>query len=579
MRADYLNFKSANCKNCYKCLRECPVKAITVIDDRAKINSDLCILCGHCSNVCRYNAKEVVRSADAVRALIKGKKPVCASVAPAFAASFTPDFAAFSAALKKLGFARVEETARGAALVTENYRELLREGKYKNLIASACPAIVRLIQIYYPDALPYLAPVLSPMAAHAKILREEHSKDEAIVFIGPCIAKKREADECGMIDEALTFEELKEMFFDAGITFDESPSKVPLPPDFSLLTQKAKYYPINRGIIKSFSSFPDGYEYISVDGVRRAEEVLSNINSLSGMFIEMHACEFSCINGPCALKKESGGFIKATETIRGYARSGIASVKGAEERTGDLRPKITAKYPRISDVRVIPPEYEIKKILEATGKFTPEDELNCGACGYNTCRDKAIAVYNNMAQLSMCVPYMRERAEGLSYDIIQNSPNGILAVDDKFCITEINEKAVQLLGMPSRAAVRGEELGRFYNPTDFYLAMYENEQLSNKKLQIEKTGAWVEMTIRRVSGQNLLFCIMKDITQDEDYRRKLSDIKAGTIATADEVIKKQMRVVQEIASLLGETAAETKIALVRLRDTIGKDEVPDERKN
>lgn len=603
---EYLNFKQANCKNCYKCLRECPVKAITVINDRARIRDELCVLCGHCTGVCAFNAKEVVNDTAAVKKLLAGKKKVIASVAPAFAASFVPDFAAFKAGLLRLGFADAFETAGGAREVTDRYLQCLRSGKYRNLIASACPSIVRLIRLYYPDALPYLAPVVSPMVAHGKLLRARYP-DAKIVFIGPCIAKKREADESGEIDAALTFEEVNAMFVEGHIDIageaeaaatacaavenncgtapksveendsrtapksvgenDSRTAQKSVEETDSRTAQKnaARYYPINRGIIKSFDSYCDGYEYISVDGLARAKEVLGNIDTLSGMFIEMHACEFSCINGPCALHKQKGGFIKATETVRAYAKTGDEAMPPVSDTD------LSYTYKKIEDKRRMPTEEEIRKILEATGKFTPEDELNCGACGYNTCREKAIAVYNGMAEISMCVPYMRERAEGLSYDIIQNSPNGILALDSELCVTEVNEQAAQMLGA-SKATVKGEPIEKYCNPADFYAALYDNEFFTDKKVQLDRSGKWVEMTIRKVRNQNLLFCIMKDITKDVDYSTRIGKIKEETVAAADAVVKKQMRVVQEIASLLGETTAETKIALLKLRDTIATEE-------
>ena len=216
---------------------------------------------------------------------------------------------------------------------------------------------------------------------------------------------------------------------------------------------------------------------------------------------------------------------------------------------------------------ITPPDYEIRAILEATGKYKPEDELNCGACGYPTCRDKAIAVYNGMAEIDMCVPYMREKAESLSFDIIQNSPNGILAVDESFRITDINEEAARLLSIP-RNGCKGELLERYFNPTDFYIVASDGKAVDDKKIKLEKSGAWVEMSIRKVSGQNLLFCIMKDITEETEDKSRLDKLKEDTYRTTDEVIGKQMRVVQEIASLLGETAAETKIALLKLKETL-----------
>ncbi len=550
----YLNFNSSNCRNCYKCLRECPVKAISVLDDKAQINEELCILCGHCVGSCRFNAKVVASDIAKVRDLISRKK-VYVSLAPSFISSFdVKGFAAMEKALKALGFESVEETAIGAAAVTDEYKKLLEGGKYRNLIASACPATVRLISQYYPDALPFLAPVDSPMVAHARQLKKAY-KNCAVVFVGPCLAKKREAAESGIIDAVLTFEELEAMLAEAKITPDPS-----LEDDKDAL--RARYYPINRGIIKSFDGFVDGYEYLSVDGVNRSRNVLENITTLEGMFIEMHACEFSCINGPCALTPKRGGLFKATEQVREYTRGGL-SEKARPIRSGDY----SHKYERIPMRLITPPDYEIRAILEATGKYKPEDELNCGACGYPTCRDKAIAVYNGMAEIDMCVPYMREKAESLSFDIIQNSPNGILAVDESFRITDINEEAARLLSIP-RNGCKGELLERYFNPTDFYIVASDGKAVDDKKIKLEKSGAWVEMSIRKVSGQNLLFCIMKDITEETEDKSRLDKLKEDTYRTTDEVIGKQMRVVQEIASLLGETAAETKIALLKLKETL-----------
>lgn len=559
----YLNFNSQNCRNCYKCLRECPVKAISVMDDKAQIVEDLCILCGHCANVCRFNAKEVVSDREKVYRLLASGKPTYVSLAPSFISSFAvKGFSAMEDALKKIGFAFVEETAVGAAAVTAQYKKLLDSGKYKNLIASACPAIVRLITQYYPAALPFLAPVDSPMVAHARQLRRSFGKDINVVFIGPCLAKKREAAQSGVIDAVLTFDELDAILTEKGITADGERED-----DADSL--RARYYPINRGIIKSFDGFTDGYEYISVDGVARGKQVLSNIDTLSGMFIEMHACEFSCINGPCVRSECKGGFIKATEQVRSFTKKGLKAETHAL-RDGDF----SHPYERVPMKLITPPEYEIRRILEATGKYKPEDELDCGACGYPTCRDKAIAVYNNMAEIDVCVPYMRERAESLSFDIIQNSPNGILSVDDNFRITDLNAKAAQLLDIP-RTGFKGELLERYFNPTDFYIVANDGAPIDNKRLFLEKTGAWVEMSIRKVQGQNVIFCIMKDITAATQDKARLDKLKEETFFTTDDVIGKQMRVVQEIASLLGETAAETKIALLKLKNALNEEKTED----
>ena len=170
---NFLDFKTARCKDCYKCLRECPVKAIKVENHQAKIIESRCILCGVCTLVCPQNAKKVHSEADKIKELLSSGKKVIASVAPSFVSSFgVQDFNIFKIALVKLGFSDAEETAVGAKAVTEEYKKMLLSGKYKNLVTSSCPAVNRMIQLYYPDALPFLAPCDTPMRAHAKIIKK-----------------------------------------------------------------------------------------------------------------------------------------------------------------------------------------------------------------------------------------------------------------------------------------------------------------------------------------------------------------------------------------------------------------------
>ena len=274
----YLEFRNARCKDCYKCLRECPVKAIDVKGHQAEIIEDRCILCGHCTLACPQNAKIVHSELEEVKQMLAGTDKVIASVAPSFISSFgLTDFGVMKLALAKLGFADAEETAVGAQAVTKEYARLLKTGEFTNFITSACPAACRMIQEYYPKALKYLAPVDSPMVAHAKIIKKQHP-DARIVFIGPCIAKKREADECHLIDHVLTFEDVVALFDERNIKLDEitnlSLNKKNGTPNL------AKEYPIPQGIINSFPVLPEGYEYIAVDGPkkcvyrrRRPEEV------------------------------------------------------------------------------------------------------------------------------------------------------------------------------------------------------------------------------------------------------------------------------------------------------------------
>jgi PAS domain S-box-containing protein len=489
---------------------------------------------------------------------------VVASVAPSFAASFgIKDFTVMKIALGKLGFFDAQETAVGARAVTSEYKRLLEGKKFKNFITSACPAVNYMIQMYYPKALPYLAPVDSPMIAHAKIIKGERD-DVKVVFIGPCIAKKKEAAENGIIDCVLTFEDIRAMFNERNIVLEDI-ARVSI----GLRTEgcgNAKYYPISRGIIKSFDECPSGYEYVAVDGNAKCCEVLDNIESLSGMFLELSCCEYSCVNGPCALEIK-GGAVKANGNIREYV-----AMEGLKERvkTGASVVNLERVYRRLHADGSAPSERDLREILEKTGKKTKDDELNCGACGYNTCREKAWAVFNGYAATEMCLPYMRERAESMSYEIIQNSPNGIILLDEEFKITEINNKAVEMLGTDGRFELKGRAVFEFLDPTDFVVAANEGVNIYNKKMYIDKTEKYAELTVVILKSQKLLFGVMKDITDETQSANRLNALKLETLTTTDGVIKKQMRVAQEIASLLGETTAETKLALLKLKRTISE---------
>ena len=561
----YLDFKDARCKDCYKCLRECPVKAIKVVDHHAKIIESRCILCGHCTEVCPQNAKSVHTERQEVEKLLKTGKAV-ASVAPSFVSSFDlQDFNVMKLALGRLGFADAEETSIGAREVTAQYKKLLEEGTFKNFITSCCPAVNTMIELYYPKALAYLAPVDTPMIAHAKMIRKKRP-DAKVVFIGPCIAKKREAHESGVVDGVLTFEDLAAMFEDKGIVLSEI-AHIPSKPAGGV--NRAKYYPISRGIIKSFENYIDGYEFVAVDGAEKCKEVLENIESLSGMFIEMNSCDSACVNGPCSLALKAGA-LKANADIRKYVSRDLAENGSAPyEEAKDI--DFTCVHERKRTEDFIPTDRQIAEILAKTGKTRPEDMLNCGACGYNTCYEKAWAVANGYANIDMCVPYMRERAESMSYEIIQTSPNGIVLLDTDLNILEINGKAKELLGIKERD-VKGKGIFHYFNPTEFVLAQNDNKSVHNKKVYIEKTGSYIELTIIVMKDNKGTYAVMKDITQETKSEEQLDKVKLETLATTDEVIKKQMRVAQEIASLLGETTAETKVALLKLKKTLQGEE-------
>lgn len=556
----YLDFKEAKCKNCYKCLKECPVKAIKIEDNQAVILEDRCILCGRCTLICPQDAKKVHNELEDIKELLKNNK-VIASVAPSFVSNFNlKHFETINEALKKIGFAFAEETARGAKVVSDKYEEILQTKTYKNFITSCCPAINKMISLYYPNALKYLAPVDSPVIAHAKLLKQEYP-DHKIVFIGPCIAKKRECRESGLIDGVLTFEELLDIFSEQNIDLIE------IEKDIEVTWNKARFFPISRGIIKSFKELKDGYEYIAVDGVDRCKEVLEEIDNLENVFLELNACPASCVNGPCSVSSSSTS-ITANAKVRKYVSNNSKIAKNESE---NLNVDITHDYNQDKLIEKQPTEEEIKEVLAKIGKTKPEDELNCGACGYNTCREKAWAVINGYASIDLCIPYMRERAENMSDEIIKNSPHGIIVMDKDLKVIDINARAKTLLGIKS-IKVKEDCALDYIEDKRFATALTKYKNSHINQIKIDKTESYIEVSITYVQEHGITFAIMKDITERVGYNDKLDKVKYETLAITDDVIKKQMRVAQEIASLLGETTAETKVALVNLKKALSKEE-------
>ncbi len=566
---EFLELKLSRCKDCYKCLRECSIKAISMKWHQARIIPEKCILCGKCAQVCPQNAKIIRDDKGKLLDLLKQDTPVIASLAPAFVSSFSVfDFEKMRAALKMIGFTDAEETAVGANAVTREYASLMESGKFKNLITSACPALCKLIQIYFPDSLKYLAPVDSPMVAHAKMIKRDNPEAK-VVFIGPCIAKKREGEESGVVDVVITFEELNELLNSNNIDLNSiEVEQKPLSND--MRANRAKLYPINRGIIKSFNVPVGGYEHICIDGYKRCVDVLENLNSLSNVFLEMNICEYSCVNGPCSLKIDGGAF-KANTNVRSYAEKDLDTLPKEEDNAPIKDLDIAHQYPSLEFEMTPPSNSQIEKILRNTGKYSPEDELNCGTCGYDTCRKKAEALYHGFTEIDVCLPFMRKKAESMSYEIIHNSPNGIITVDKDMKIIDINKKALSLLGL-STQDYKGRFAYTLFDTTEFLMAINDNTTIVSEKKHIPATGAIVSMTVSPLKGSDILFGIMKDITRDEKTSNKLMAMKLETLATTDEVIKKQMRVAQEIASLLGETTAETKVALLKLKKTLQQEE-------
>ena len=555
---DCLTLKKSNCKNCYKCIRHCPVKAIRFSGNQAHIIGDECILCGHCFVVCPQNAKEIVNETEKVRVLLPSY-PVYVSLAPSFIANYEGvGINAMRTALKKLGFADVEETALGATVVKNEYDRLLREEKRDIVISSCCHSVNLLIQKYFPKELPYLADVLSPMQAHCADLKRRHPGAKT-VFIGPCVAKKDEAAHYdGIVDAVLTYEELTEWLNHEGVVLEKETD--------SQQESRARFFPTTGGILKTMNLDAPGYRYMAIDGIENCISALKDIENgnIHHAFIEMSSCVGSCVGGP-VMEKYHPSPVREYIAVAEYA--GDKDFVVEQPDSNDLR----KHFSLIERENKMPSEYEINAALRQMGKMSKRDELNCGSCGYNTCREKAIAICQGKAEASMCLPYLQKKAEGFSDRIVNNTPNGIIVLNDAFEVQQINEAAMDIMHIRSASDVLGEQVVRIMDPAVFYEVQKKKFNVHNRRVYLAEYKRYVELTVVYDTDNHLFIGIMRDITDEEKEREKKESISKQTIETADKVVDKQMRIVQEIASLLGETAAETKIALTKLKESI-KDE-------
>ena len=448
---EVIRLKNVECHDCYKCIRNCPVKAIRYSDGRAEIMQAECILCGECVVTCPQRGDFVSSQTGDIRKAIESGRRVVASVAPSFISDMpVGSIQGMKETLQKLGFCDAQETALGAEIVSREYERIMQEDEMSLLISSNCTSVVMLVQRYYPDLVPYLAPVKSPMLVHCDMLKQQYP-DALTVFVGPCYAKKHEAENSDCVDYAITFFELKEWMNEAGV----EPVFVEADPTDR---KRARRYPRQDGLVKSMTPVAS-WNRVAIDGVNDCIAALNEIRQggVRKTFLEMTACEGSCVNGPAIRKNRYENRINGTVAVNEYSGNDDFGV------TTDMPIAYSYKSEPVKRREI--GEEEIQAVLEKLGKDRPGNALNCGCCGYATCRQMAKAICRDMAQIEMCLPYLREKAESHSKEIIES-----------------------------------------------------------------------------------------------------------TLQAADKVIDRQMRVVQDIASLLGETTAETKLVLTRLKEAVQSDE-------
>lgn len=547
---------NAQCRDCYKCVRRCPVKAIRVENDHAVVSPEDCIYCGTCVATCPNHAKMVRDDLRTVRNLVAARKDVILSLAPSFASEFPGvDPARFVTAMRKLGFAQVRETAVGANIVSRRVAELMAQSRAHRLqISSACPVVVELIQRYYPRFSAYLTPVDSPVIAHCKALREEFPS-APVVFAGPCVGKKYERDlQPELLHTALTFEELRRWMVLAGV---EDPNKLPPAEDYKLPGDGA-YYPIEGGMLRSVERnfralAPEGeLQPMVITGIHAIKSMLETLDPKTleqPVFVEALACPGGCVCGPkTRVRCAAGGLL---DLLR-HARL-------TQPDDPETFPDIGRHYRVAQSERKTFSEEEIRATLNALGKFKPEDELNCAGCGYDSCRELACAILAKNAEPQMCVSRMRQLALKQSSAIDRALPYGLVVADRQLRIIECNERFATLLGDVAKMAyeahpgLRDADLGRLIPyPQLFQKVLETGEEIIRQTVEVE--GRLFSLTIFNVDVHEVVGALILDITETEQKRLALIE-KARTVVT------NTAKTVQEIAFMLGRNAAESELIL------------------
>lgn len=571
-----IDFSGSRCKHCYKCVRSCEVKAINVRNSQAAIDETRCILCGRCLNTCPQDAKKLHSDLAAVKEMIASGSRVVLSLAPSYLGLLSchnPGQAA--AALSRLGFYQVRETAEGAACVTAEYTRLLNEGAMDNIITTCCPSAVSLIEMYYPELTPYLAPVVSPMIAHGKLIRQQLGEDVRVVFAGPCIAKiaeARDARHSGCIDAVLSFGELAEWLAEKQIRPEDCEPR----PFDSADPGINRLYPVTNGIISSVmltNHLTDSYRKFYVDGIRNCRELCESMKrgEIHGCFIEMNMCSGGCVKGPLAGTESRSRFRLRLDFEQNtvWEPADMSAVLSGRNTTGRESPasalplSLGKRFFSHKPESPMPTEEQIREILARTGKKTPADELNCGACGYPTCREKAIAVFQNRAEVTMCIPYMHDQAASLSNLVMETSPNIVIIVNRDLDILEYSAIGERYFGKTKAQALK-MKLSDFFDPSDFEEVLRTRHNIHGRKVAYPQYDLITLQNIVYLPSQDGALATIIDITAAEKEARKEYARKLETIEMAQRVIDKQMTVAQQIAGLLGETTAETKVTLTRI---------------
>lgn len=598
-----------NCQDCYKCVRRCPVKAIKIEDGSAMIVPDLCIACGTCYRVCPAKAKQARNDLTRAKHLVQSGKDVYVSLAP----SWITEFEGVSreqmiAAIRRLGFRGVSETALGAEEVSANIAGLLDKAANEApqvsaapdmsqtacgekdedasaerspertsgvredtsteaapqvsaanrlFISTACPAVVEYINKYVPERTANLTKLTSPLLAHCRLLKTALGKDIEVIFIGPCIAKKIEADRHpDLLSLSLSFTDLRQWLKDENIELKDIHTSV-FDKFVMSKAEEGTAYPVEGGMIETLKPYEQSQKayLMQITGIDNIKRELKNIREEAldrPVFIECLACEGGCVNGPCTSSKKSG-LEKRVEILKESDFSGLA---GKRSPSVDIR----LDYAPEAIVQPKHDETDIKRVLASIGKYSIEDEINCGGCGYNTCRNFAKALLDGKAEPEMCVSHMKQQAQRKANALLRCIPSPIVIANAKLSIMEYNDKFVETFWNEDEHAdiydqnnLQGADLRDFINFTNLFSASLDLEQDIHRE-HVRFNDKLFDVVVFNIDKKQIVGGIIEDVTNMEMKKEQIAE-------KAKEVIHKNLATVQQIACTLGEHMAETEVLL------------------
>jgi iron only hydrogenase large subunit-like protein len=540
------------CQDCHKCIRECPVKAIRVQDGYARVVADMCVLCGNCIVACPSNAKQVRDDLPRVKELFATGRKVVVSLAPSFVAQFPGVRAGqLIRALKELGFFAVSETALGAQQVSASILQLMQGEPGHVWVSSACPVVVDFVAKYHPECQSNVTALLSPLLTHCKMLRAHYGDEIAIVFIGPCIAKKKEAEEHPeLLDAVLTFEDLENWLDEENINLamliESEDDRFALED-----AREGALFAIEGGMTPGITrggavSIPQVMSFSGIANVEQALKGIAEWHPEHNIFLELTACAGSCVNGPKAARNRS--IAKRRFEVLKYARPADAAPRA--DSLAQTRPYAAAPVPRNEFS-----ETQITEALRSVGKYSAEDELNCGGCGYECCRDFAHALIAHNAERMMCATYTRKLAQKKANALLKKMPSAVVIVDEQLKIIECNANFLRLFSedVEHEKELEGAALDAIIPFSNLFQRVLESdEDVVSHDIRYQRSI--LNTSIFSIEPHLVLCGIFQDITQPIFQKEQI-------IGRARDVIQKNLKTVQQIAYLLGENAADSEIIL------------------